>query len=187
MRVGAPLQLLDSIATRGWQSPAALSANGTLLYQRGGLASRLVRVDQHGTARVVLDSARVVCPSAALPRRPPGRIRIAGGYGNEIWIADLAAQTAERLTRDGFNDRPEWTPDGSRVMYAPGAPGRNSLWWQTGGRERGAAMLFQAAGRDPGRGLRPGRRRRGLPDGHAGQQPRSLPATTRREPIAVPL
>ena len=144
LRVGAPLQILDSIATRGWQSPAALSANGTLLYQRGGLASQLVRVDQHGVARVLLDSARVY----AHPRLSPDGRRVAfesqAGAGNEIWIADLAAQTAERLTREGFNDRPEWTPDGSRVMYVSGRTTANSLWWQPADGSGAAELLFQA-------------------------------------------
>ena len=143
LKIGAPLQILDSIATRGWQSPAALAANGALLYQRGGLTSQLVRVDQHGDERLLLDSARVY----AHPRLSPDGRRIAfesqAGSSNEIWIADLGAQTAERLTRQGFNDRPEWTPDGSRVMYVSGRTTANSIWWQPADGGGAAEMLFQ--------------------------------------------
>ncbi|HSE44265.1 MAG TPA: protein kinase, partial [Gemmatimonadales bacterium] len=144
LKVGAPLQILDSIATRGWQSPAAISASGTLLYQRGGLASQVVRVDMHGASQVLLDSARVY----AHPRLSPDGRRVAFenqvGSSNEIWIADLASQTAERLTREGFDDRPEWTPDGSRVMYVSGRTTANSLWWQPADGSGAAEMLFQA-------------------------------------------
>ena len=145
LRVGAPLQILDSIATRGWQAPAAISASGTLVYQRGGLASRMLRVDQHGTAQVLLDSARIY----AHPRLSPDGRRVAfesqgAGSSNEIWVADLASQTAERLTREGFNDRPEWSPDGSRVMYVSSRTTANSLWWQPADGSGAAEKLFEA-------------------------------------------
>ncbi len=107
LRAGPPLQILDSIAVRAWVAPAALSASGSLLYQRGGLTSQLVSVDQRGVARVLLDSARVY----AHPRLSPDGRRLAfevqGGASSEIWVADLAAHTAERLTRGGIDDRPE--------------------------------------------------------------------------------
>ena len=144
LRAGAPLQIFDSISVRSWMSPAALSANGSLLYQRGGLASQLVSVDQRGVARALLDSARVY----AHPRLSPDGRRVAFevqvGASNEVWIADLAAQTAERLTREGFSDRPEWRPDGSRVMYVSSRTTANSLWWQPADGSGAAEMLFQA-------------------------------------------
>jgi eukaryotic-like serine/threonine-protein kinase len=100
--------MLDSIAANFGATPAALSASGSLLYQRGGLATQVVRVDHRGVASVLLDSARVY----GHPRlSPDGRrlaVEIGGDRSNEIWIADLAAGTMERLTREGFSDRPEW-------------------------------------------------------------------------------
>jgi Tol biopolymer transport system component/tRNA A-37 threonylcarbamoyl transferase component Bud32 len=143
LQAGPPLQVLDSIAARAWLSPVALSASGSLLYQRGGLKSQLVRVDQHGVASVLLDSARVY----AHPRlSPDGRrlaVEVQVGAGNEIWIADLAAHTTERLTRDGFNDRPEWTPDGSRILYSSGRTKANSLWWQLADGEGSPELVYQ--------------------------------------------
>ena len=144
LTAGAPLQILDSIAARGWLTPAALSLEGSLLYQRGGLASQLVGVDLHGTASVLLDSARAY----AHPRFSPDGRRVAfeaqAGASNEIWIADLAGQTAERLTREGFSDRPEWTPDGRRVMYVASPTPVNSLWWQPADGSGAAELVYQA-------------------------------------------
>jgi serine/threonine-protein kinase len=159
LRAGEPLQILDSIVTRGWLTPAALSASGSLLYQRGGLASQLVSIDLRGVARVLLDSARVY----AHPRLSPDGRRIAfevqAGASNEVWIADLAGQTAERLTREGFSDRPEWTPDGKRVMYVSSRTTANSLWWQAADGSGAADSLYEA----------PDAIREGVftPDGHA--------------------
>ena len=143
LEAGPPLQILDSIAARYWLSPAALSASGALLYQRGGLASQLVRVDQHGMARPLLDSARVYMH----PRLSPDGRRVAfeaqSGSSNEVWIADLAGQTTQRMTREGFSDRPEWTPDGSRVMYVAAPKPANSLWWQLADGSGAAELVYQ--------------------------------------------
>ena len=130
LEAGAPRQLLDGIVALTYFSPAALSASGSLLYQRGGLASRVVRVDLQGNERVLLDSVR----SYVHPRlSPDGRrlaLEVVGRARSEIWIADLAQGTFERLTREGFSDRPEWSPDGSRVLYTSTRTKVNSLWWQ---------------------------------------------------------
>ncbi|HQR18976.1 MAG TPA: hypothetical protein PK948_11415, partial [Gemmatimonadales bacterium] len=143
LEAGPPLQILDSIAARYWLSPAALSASGALLYQRGGLASQLVSVGQHGVARLLLDSARVYMH----PRLSPDGRRVAfesqSGSSNEVWIADLAGQTAQRMTREGFSDRPEWTPDGSRVMYVAAPKPANSLWWQAADGSGTAELVYQ--------------------------------------------
>ena len=102
LEAGAPRQLLDGIVALSYFSPAALSASGSLLYQRGGLASRVVRVDLQGNERVLLDSVR----SYVHPRlSPDGRrlaLEVVGRARSEIWIADLAQGTFERLTREGF-------------------------------------------------------------------------------------
>ena len=81
--------------------------NGTLLYQRGGLASQLVRVDQHGDGSACCSTRRGCTPiRGSPPTAAASHSNRRRANSNEIWIADLAAQTAERLTREGFNDRP---------------------------------------------------------------------------------
>ena len=144
LTAGVPLQLFDSIGARDWAAPVALSASGSLFYQRGGLTSQLLRVDEHGAARSLIDSARVY----AHPRLSPDGRRVAfevqGGASIEIWIADLAAHSAERLTRVGYSDRPEWTPDGTRVMYVSSRTPKNSLWWQPADGSGTAEMVYQS-------------------------------------------
>ncbi|HEY9522167.1 MAG TPA: hypothetical protein VIR33_02925, partial [Thermopolyspora sp.] len=122
LEAGPPLQVMDSIPASPWLTTAALSASGTLFYQRGGLLSRLVLVDEGGRERPLLDSAR----SYLHPRLSPDGTRLAvevqSGAGNELWIANLTSGSFERLTRQGFSDRPEWTPDGNQGSTARAAP-----------------------------------------------------------------
>ena len=47
---GNPIQVGDSVTARNWDVGAALSATGSLVYQQGGAASQLVRVDLTGHA-----------------------------------------------------------------------------------------------------------------------------------------
>ena len=186
LEAGPPLQILDNIAARYWLSPAALSASGDLLYQRGGLASQLVSVDQHGAARPLLDSARVYMH----PRLSPDGRRVAfeaqSGASNEIWIADLAGQTAQRMTREGFSDRPEWTPDGRRLMYVAAPKPANSLWWQPADGSGTAELVYQGPDAIREGVFTPDGQSVAVPDGHTRQQPRHLPAAARGRPEARP-
>ncbi len=130
LEAGTPIQVLDSVTTSGWTAPAALAANGTLAYQRGGNSSQLVLVDAAGRATMALEEPRAY----AHPRFAPDGRRVAfevqGSGAGEIWVADLAARTAIPLTREGINDRPEWSPDGRRVLYLSSRGPNISLRWQ---------------------------------------------------------
>jgi len=147
LKAGTPLQVGDSIAvpSSGWDAPVALSASGTLFYQHGGTSSQLVTVDAHGAPRVLVDTVQVY----SHPRLSPDGHRIAvevqGAAGADIWITDLSEHTAERLTREGYNNRPEWTPDGRRVMYTSSRAPSNALWWQPSDGSADATMLLHAA------------------------------------------
>jgi serine/threonine-protein kinase len=147
LSVGAPIQVGDSVAVRNWDAAAALSANGSLVYQQGGAASRLIRVDQSGAATVLVDSVR----SYLHPRYSPDGSRIAfgvaGGSGLDIWTIDLASGALERLTNGEGNDRPEWSADGARVAYSSAREQPQGLWWQPADGSAPATKL--QAHRDP--------------------------------------
>jgi Tol biopolymer transport system component len=131
LRVGDPIQIADSIAVPSstWSAPIALSASGSLLYQKGGIASEVVTVT-NGTVKVLIDSAQ----NYLHPRLSPDGGRIAvevqGGAGADIWIWNLADNARHRLTREGYNNRPEWTPDGRQVLYTSSRAPANGLWLQ---------------------------------------------------------
>ena len=91
---------------------------------------RRVLVDEQGQARPLLDSARAYLHPRLSPDGRRLAVEVPSGTANEIWVADFAAGTFERLTRGGFSDRPEWTLDGSRVLYSSNSVVPNPLWWQ---------------------------------------------------------
>jgi Tol biopolymer transport system component len=132
LRAGAPMQISDSIAVpaSAWSTPIALSANGSLLYQKGGVTSQLVTL-KNGTTQVLLDSAQIYLHPRLSPDGRRIAVEVQGAAGVEIWILDLQNHTSARLTHGGFNNRPEWTPDGRQVLYTSSTrKPADALWLQ---------------------------------------------------------
>ena len=141
---GQALPVLEGVSVyASGASRIAASNDGSLVYVTGVNASRLVLADDHGAARPLFDAAR----NFGHPRFSPDGQRIALdiiGKTTEIWIYDLAARSLTPLTTGGNNDRPEWSPDGRRILYRSGRSGGTSgLWWQASDGSGAADSLFQ--------------------------------------------
>jgi serine/threonine-protein kinase len=128
---GTPVQLVSDVAVNNVSSlaRASLAANGTLFYQSGTQASQVVTVGADGVEHVVLAASR----DYAFPRLSPDGRQLAIAVGSadrrDVWLFDLASQTMTKLTSDGVsNDRPEWTPDGKRVLYRSEHGVRTGIW-----------------------------------------------------------
>ncbi len=126
--VGTPLEVADSVAINTGVAAAAISPAGHLVYARGGLSKQLVSVDERGAASRVFDIEGAIF----YPRiSPDGRrvvYQIQGADASEIWVADLAAGTRDRITQGDRNDRPEWTPDGRSVIYSTRRGDAMEIW-----------------------------------------------------------
>src|SRR5258705_2147617 len=49
----------------------------------------------------------------------------------DIWLYELSTGEPTRLTTQGAtNERPEWTPDGKRLLYRTDRGGASSIWWR---------------------------------------------------------
>jgi len=110
---------------------AGISASGSLVYLTSSGTNRLVKVDMRGQLSPVTSDER----SYAYPRySPDGRkvaVAIATAGQRDIWVMDIAGQTVSRLTSGTtINDRPEWTPDGKRILFRTGRTARSSIWWR---------------------------------------------------------
>jgi len=108
---------------------AALSLSGTLAYLSGGRDSRIIFTNGRDPVEVVLADERAY----GFPRLSPDGKRIAVGIsaerGTDIWIYDLSSHRRTRLSSGGsVNERPEWTPNGTRVLYRTDATPLSSLW-----------------------------------------------------------
>jgi len=130
---GVPVQLVSDVAINNTSglARASLAANGTLFYQSGTQLSQVMTVGTDGVAHVLLAEPR----EYSFPRLSPDGRRLAVAVGSsdrrDVWLFDLSSQTMTRLTGDGLsNDRPEWSPDGKRVVYRSERGTRTAIWWR---------------------------------------------------------
>ena len=122
---------------------AAVSAGGELVYLSGLSMTQPVLVDGRNIGKPVIDDARVY----STPRYSPDGGRIAFTIGAaqsiDVWIYDIAKATLTRLTTVGTNMRPEWTPDGKRVVFRSERQRGPGIWWQPADGSGPAELLYQ--------------------------------------------
>ncbi len=156
---GAPVTLIDSIQSNSYPqaNPTGdirIGADGTVLYVResplaGPTGLRLARVSLDGSA-TLLDTKQTlpIAGLGGLDLSPDGRqvavsLADTSSGGSNIYIVDLAGGPSTRLTFTGStNIRPEWSPDGKRVMYVSDAGGRELRLWAQPAGGGGAATLL---------------------------------------------
>jgi hypothetical protein len=119
-----------------------VSADGTLAYVPGGVASNLANATDWMTRDGQTSVLRAARTQWANPRfSPDGRkiaFDISDGTQRDIWVYDLARDTLTQLTFDAGSDtNPVWTPDGKRIAFTsdrakPGSP-RNLYWLSADG------------------------------------------------------
>jgi len=129
---GNPVALGPTVLIRvAGTSDAAMSPTGTLVYQSANAEALVGWVNSQGQFEPLLPEPRAY----AYPRLSPDGRRIAMTIGtggrSDVWVYDIASATPTRLTNSGtLNDRPEWTPDGQRVLYRADRGKRTAIWWQ---------------------------------------------------------
>jgi serine/threonine-protein kinase len=127
--VGPAVPLLEGVSVASTRSARfAVAGNGTLVYQTGGAGAGgpLVRVERDGAESVVVDAAR----EYNLVRYSPDGSRVAVQLEDDIWIHDVVGGTATRLTVEGSNQSPVWSPDGGRVAFGSQRDGGLGVWWR---------------------------------------------------------
>ncbi|WP_353265882.1 protein kinase [Gemmatimonas sp.] len=131
--VGSPKPLESGISAG---SHASLSPSGTLTMLTGSSKWSLEIVDERGNGVPI---GEPVDQSLSFPRLSPDGKRIAVSASVRegtslnvgINIVDIASGTSTRLTSGMYADRPEWTPDGKRVLFRRlYAERREEIWWQ---------------------------------------------------------
>ena len=143
---GDPVQVDDSVQVAGGNpllgSIASLSQSGTLAYMRGASTSQMILASPGHVDTPVLPELRAY----AYPRFSPDGSKIAvavTGESSDIWVYDRVARTFARLTTEGFNAVPEWSPDGKRVLFRNEKNGKRAVYWRPVDRSAPSELLYQ--------------------------------------------
>jgi serine/threonine-protein kinase len=130
---GAPVPVLEGVRTEAYGSGQySFSHDGTLAYVPGGtgLDGKLAWVDRSGKIEPLPTQARTY---GDFRLSPDAQHLAATIYGTtvDIWVYDFNRNAWTRLTSDGINTNPMWTPDGKHIVYAASVNGSSSnLFWQ---------------------------------------------------------
>jgi eukaryotic-like serine/threonine-protein kinase len=117
---GPPVSMIDTVerAQDGGAIYFAISETGLLLYVPTGQHHQMVWVDRNG-AETPISSDRA---AFRVPRLSPDGKLIAVAVSDEtrrsdIWIYNAEGGAKRRLTKEGHNLEPVWTPDGTRLTF----------------------------------------------------------------------
>jgi len=130
--VGDPSPLgANAIVRPNGAADAAVSSTGTLVFLSSATTAQVGLVDLNGKFTPILDEPRPYF----YPRYSPDGKRIAltigTGARSDVWVHDIASKTNTRMTSEGtINERVEWAPDGTRVLYRSDRGKRSAIWWQ---------------------------------------------------------
>ena len=141
---GAAIPVVDQVMTQPTGAGHfAFSQNGCLLYLTGeahDVKRRLVWADDRGHVEPLELGEQAI----EEPRLSPDGARVAFGIRgktNDIWIHHLTDGMLARVTFDGDNFAPIWTPDGMRLTYSSNRAGPCHIYWQ-GSDDREATELL---------------------------------------------
>lgn len=148
---GPAKQVLKGVVTNeAWGSGHYdLAANGTLLFIPGGpeiYNTRLVQYDRQGRVTALPIPERVwTCGHAY---SPDGRfLAVTDTKATfDVWLWELERQILTRVTRDGNNQSPKWSPDSRRLIFSSDRRGNEGtdLYWTRVDGSRPEQMLLEA-------------------------------------------
>jgi serine/threonine-protein kinase len=114
-----PRPVLDLVSMGGGTSGGlvqfAVSGNGTAVYLEGGTVG--------GNTKIVLsdlEGQEVILPveTGGSPRFSPSGGRLAFVANNDVYVHELAVGATSRVTFEGLNVFPTWSPDGQYIAFA---------------------------------------------------------------------
>ncbi len=156
---GSPVAAVDEIVVGpgGGAAKAGGSRSGSLIYLKARSPTQVIVAATGGTFRPLIPGSS----DFGYPRFSPDGKRVAlsrtSSTRTDVWIYTVASATLQRLTTEGtLNDRPEWTRDGSRVVFRSNRSSRDkkmAIWWQPADGSGAPELLFSAPGSDVNEGV----------------------------------
>ena len=132
---GPSVTVIDDIMMgRCTGTDISISKDGSIFYMPGRyrMERLLVWVDRQGNSEPITEERRIFSG----PRFSPDGERLAMWIGEEgdsqVWVYDIIRGILRRLTSEGQNFWPSWTPDGKRIAFPsiqpPGKGGFGMFW-----------------------------------------------------------
>src|SRR4051794_34443833 len=132
---GPETPVIEGVSSVGPAGAAdyAFSDTGLLMYITGSPAAG------QGTTFTWADRKGATQPITTAPqlwgtgRLSPDGTRIANGLSKpggerDIWVYEIGRGASTRLTFDGGNDTPIWSPDGRRIVYGGSREGKMGIY-----------------------------------------------------------
>jgi serine/threonine protein kinase len=157
LETGAPFEVLpDAVVEQESQANFAVSKNGTLVYLRGisAFERTLARYGRDGSRRT-LETGGPQPFSLRMNASPEGgRIALALSRGGQqdVFLYDLAREDLRQLLTEPHNDfNPEWSRDGTRVVFSTARRGILDLYSAPADRESlGEPLVVTESSKWPG-------------------------------------
>jgi Tol biopolymer transport system component/DNA-binding winged helix-turn-helix (wHTH) protein len=130
---GAPVTIADQVLTQPFTglAHAAISRSGDLLYAGGPselLTRELAWLSREGKESAIPAPPRFYRNLKVSPDGKRLAVTILEQGRSDIWVVALPDGSLTRLTFDGFNIEPVWSPDGTWVAFASSRDGAYNLY-----------------------------------------------------------
>jgi len=142
--IGEPTQVDEGVLvdpTGG--AKASLSESGTLAYLRGRAQLQPMLIAATGTPTPIGEEPGIYSYPRLSPDGTLMAITAFSGSATDVWIRDLARNTFTRLTVEGTNSRPEWSPDGRHVLFISSRDGKAGIWRRLADASGPAELVYQ--------------------------------------------
>ncbi len=146
---GGSVSIVEGVQPATWTGAGqyAFSDRGGLVYMPGGAASafQLAWVDRDGQVEPLPFEPRPSYPDLS-PDEQRIALEILGDDGNsDIWIYEIERVGSQvRLTTEGNNVSPVWSPDGEWVFFASNRGGNYDIWKRRADRSLDAELVLDA-------------------------------------------
>jgi serine/threonine-protein kinase len=124
----------------------AISRNGSIAYLPGrtGVKSHLVWLDRDGGSEKLGFPPERYGTFQLSPDDKRLAVQIVQGLKSNVWIYELDRETRARLTFNGYNSQPIWSPDGERITFSSSRRGKREIYEKAADFTGAAACLAAA-------------------------------------------